>query len=78
MSATPATETSAPNEWRIRAQYVVDDEGNRVAVLLPIEDYERLMDDLDELYDVRAYDAAKAEGGEAIPWEQLKAELEDE
>ena len=30
-------------------QFVVDDQGRRSAVLLPIADYERLMEDLDDL-----------------------------
>ena len=30
-------------------QFVVDDQGRKSAVLLPIADYERLMEDLDDL-----------------------------
>ena len=31
------------------AQYVSDESGRRTAVLLPIEDYERLLEDLEDL-----------------------------
>jgi hypothetical protein len=30
-------------------QYLTDDQGQRTAVVLPISDYERLMEDLDDL-----------------------------
>lgn len=49
--------------------------GKRAAVIISVERYEELMDAFEELEDMAAYDAAKAEPGGNIPWEQLKAEL---
>lgn len=40
-------------------QYVVDAQGNRVAVLLDVATYEKLFEALEELEDIRAYDKAK-------------------
>lgn len=40
-------------------QYVVDAHGNRVAVMLDIASYERLLEAAEEAGCVRAYDAAK-------------------
>jgi len=54
------------------------DLGNRIAVLLDLEDYHRLLEELEELESVRAYEAAKASGDEAIPFEQVVAEIESE
>ena len=34
---------------RMRERYLVDEEGKRIAVVLPIEDYERLLEELEEL-----------------------------
>ena len=51
-------------------QYLVDEDGNRKAVVVPISDWERIVDALEELDDIRAYDAAKKEPSEAIPFEQ--------
>jgi hypothetical protein len=34
-----------------------------------------MMDALEESDDIAAYDAALSEGGDAIPWEQVRAEL---
>ena len=59
-----------------KERYVVDEKGNRVAVVLDIEDFRRLLEELEELEAIRAYDAAKASGDEAIPFEQAVAEIE--
>ena len=49
--------------------------GNRAAVLVSPERYERLMAALEEAEDALAFDAAMAEEGANIPWEQAKADL---
>ena len=43
----------------INEGYVVDENGARVGVILPIEEYRKLMEELEELESIRAYDAAK-------------------
>ena len=30
-------------------QYITDDQGNRVSVVLPVDDYQELLDDLEDL-----------------------------
>ena len=60
----------------IATLYVVDEKGDRIGVLLSVEDYQKLLDELEELESLRAYDAAKASGEEAIPFEQAIAEIE--
>jgi len=47
--------------------FIVDDTGKRVGVVLDISDYHKLLEELEELESIRAYDAAKASGDEAIP-----------
>lgn len=49
--------------------------GRRAAVLLSPERYDELMDALEEAEDVAAFDAAMAEEGPNIPWDQVKADL---
>lgn len=49
--------------------------GKPAAVLLSPERYEQLMDALEDAEDVAAFDAAMAEEGPNIPWEQVKADL---
>jgi PHD/YefM family antitoxin component YafN of YafNO toxin-antitoxin module len=62
----------------IKEHYVIDENGTRVSVLLDIEDYQRLLEELEELESIRAYEAAKASGDEVIPFEQAVAEIERE
>jgi len=50
-----------------REHYVVDENGNRIGVLLDLEDYQKLLEELEELESIRAYDAAKASGDEVVP-----------
>jgi hypothetical protein len=57
-------------------RYVVDATGQRVAVLLDIEDFKKILEALEELEAIRAYDEAVASGEEAIPFEQAMAEIE--
>lgn len=54
---------------------VLERRGKPAAVLVSPQQYERMMDALEEADDIAAFDAALAEGGTAIPWEQVKAEL---
>ena len=40
-------------------QYVTNQSGENIAVILSIKDYEKIMDDLDEYACIKAYDKAK-------------------
>ena len=44
----------------MKPQFITDDKGNRTAVILPITDYNKLLDELDEQVTVRMYAKAKA------------------
>lgn len=63
-------------------QYVTDKDGKRVGVILGIEEFERIMEELEELEDARAAEEARREiesgEDEFIPWEQAKREIEEE
>ncbi|MCH7787170.1 MAG: hypothetical protein IIC22_06645 [Chloroflexi bacterium] len=61
-----------------KKRFVVDDEGNRVGVLLDIAEYQEILDELEELESIRAYDAAKMEIDESIPIDQALKEIEQE
>jgi len=49
--------------------------GRLAGVLVSPERYEQLMTALEDAEDVAAFDAAMAEEGPNIPWEQVKADL---
>ena len=51
----------------MKNQYVTDGQGQKIAIILPIKDYEKMMDDLDEYACIVAYDKAKARKQEFVP-----------
>lgn len=59
----------------LHERFVTDPDGNRTAVLLDIEEYRQLLEALEELESIRAYDAAKAADDEEIPFEQAVEEI---
>ncbi len=58
------------------SRFITDSNGNRIGVILDLERYEELLDALEELEDIRAFDAAKAAPDAAIPFEQAIREIE--
>ncbi len=59
----------------IKEKYVVDGKGERVGALLELADYRKVLEELEELESIRAYDAAKASQDAAIPFEQAVSEI---
>jgi len=59
-----------------REQYVVDQNGNRTAVLLDVKYYQELLAALEEIESIRAYDEAKASDDDVIQFSQATEEIE--
>lgn len=57
-------------------EYLVDATGTRKAVVLPLSTWEQIKEALDELEDIRAYDAAKSGDSDPIPFEQALRAIE--
>ena len=51
-------------------QYITDTEGQKISVILPMEEYIELMEDVKDLAAV-----AELRDEPTIPWEQVKKEL---
>lgn len=60
----------------LKERFVVDESGRRLSVLLDLEIYHKLLEELEELETLRAYDEAKASGDEAIPFEQAVIKID--
>ena len=54
-------------------QFVTDAEGNKVTAILPLEEYEEMLEDLQLSRIARA-----SKGEERVPWQQVRAELKAE
>ncbi len=61
-------------EMKEPTQFLTNEKGERIAVVIGIEEYERLIEAVEDAEDVRAYDEVKASDEAPIPLEQALAE----
>ena len=61
---------------QLKTKYIIDDQGNRVGVLLDIIEYQKILEELEELDAIRAYDRAVSSDDEEIAFESVIAEIE--
>jgi PHD/YefM family antitoxin component YafN of YafNO toxin-antitoxin module len=61
----------------VHPQYVVDEKQQRKAVLVSLEEWEHIVEALEELEDIRSYDKAKAGPRKSVPFEQAVREIEE-
>jgi hypothetical protein len=59
-------------------QFVVNERGEKVAVLIGIEEYGKLLEELEDLEDIRAYDEAMASEETPDPFEEAIERIERE
>ena len=60
----------------VHPQYIVDENKKEKAVVLSINEWEVILDELEELDDIRAYDSVKRKNDEVIPFEEAVKEIE--
>ena len=58
-------------------KFVVDERGKRVSVILPIKEYEKMMNALEDAADERAYLRAKRRKEEFIPAREAFRQIEE-
>ena len=59
----------------IHREYVIDGNGNKKAVLVPLSEWQLILEALEELDDIQAYDEAKSQASDPIPFDQTVDEL---
>lgn len=55
-------------------QYVIDEHGEKTSVLLSMNEYQRIIDLLEELEDIKEFDA-RTSNLDTIPFEEIEQEL---
>ncbi len=50
-----------------KQQYQIDQKGRKKSIVISIEDWNKILDELEELDDIRTYDKAKKKKEELIP-----------
>jgi hypothetical protein len=61
----------------IQENYIIDKNGRKIAVQVPIKTYEKLVADSEELDEIKEYRIAKLHKGHAIPFKQAFQEIEE-
>ena len=56
----------------LKPNYVVDAKGVPTDVIISKKEYDRLVEYIEELEDVAAYDRGKAEKGKAVLWDKVR------
>jgi prevent-host-death family protein len=57
-------------------QFVVNERGEKVAVVISIEEYEKILEELEDLDAIREYEEAKASGETPVPFDEAIARIE--
>ena len=61
----------------VHPQYVFDENQQPHTVLLSVAEWERVVEEFEELDDMRAYDEAKADPGDANSFDQAVREIRE-
>ena len=60
----------------METQYITDQKGKKIAVILSIDDYQKMLDKLDAVEDVKLYDKAKSISEESMVAEDAFKQIE--
>jgi PHD/YefM family antitoxin component YafN of YafNO toxin-antitoxin module len=45
----------------VKPQYITDENGEKVSVVIPVNEYERIIEELEDIDDLRLFDEAKTD-----------------
>jgi hypothetical protein len=55
---------------KITPQFITDNKGNKLSVIIPVIEYAQILEDLEELEDIRLYDIVKAKKEKSISFDK--------
>jgi len=53
--------------FTVHPQYITDNTGKKISGVLPIKDFKAIMEELEELDDIKLYDEAKKSNERSVP-----------
>lgn len=53
----------------MKTQYITDEMGNIISIIIPVDEYKRILEELEEWGDIRLFDEVKARNEKSIPFE---------
>lgn len=62
----------------LHPEYIIDSTGKKKSVILSIKEFKNIMEELEELNDIRLYDEAKASNDVSIPIDEAFKIIETE
>ncbi len=57
-------------------QFITDGMGRKLSVIVPIEEYKKMIEELEDLEDVRLYDESKEDNEPSIPIDDAFKQIE--
>ncbi|MBK8683163.1 MAG: hypothetical protein IPN31_14905 [Bacteroidetes bacterium] len=61
----------------ITPQYITDSTGKKISVVLPLNDFKAILEELEELEDIKLYDESKESNEPSIPIEDAFKIIEE-
>ncbi len=61
--------------YTFHEEYIVDQNGQKKSVVLPYKEWQKVVEDLEELEDIRQYDMAKTKASDAVSFDKAIKEL---
>ncbi len=61
----------------IHEEYLTDAKGNRTSAVVPINEWNEILESLEELDDIEAFDDAQKEKGDAIPFDDFLSQIDN-
>jgi PHD/YefM family antitoxin component YafN of YafNO toxin-antitoxin module len=54
----------------VKPQYITNEDGERVSVIIPVSEYEQIIQELENIEDVRLFDEAKKSKEPSMPFDE--------
>ena len=61
----------------VHPEFVVDERQKRKAVLLPYDEWQKIVEEMEELDDIRAYDESKAKPSDSVLFDTAEKEIRE-
>lgn len=61
----------------IHPKYITDRTGKKISAVVPINEFEKMLEQLEELEDIKLYDDSKKDKSPAIPKSQAMSMIEE-
>lgn len=57
-------------------QYITDKKGKKISVIVPLKQYQKMINDLEDLEDIRLYDEAMSDSAPSVPVDEAFKQIE--